>query len=219
MNPQQIYARWQYAPAYCASQYFVDVSCSHWAFNYIKWASDNSIIKGFSGPECATVPIAYPCYQPTINLNRAQTTAALYRGENWTPYTPPSPTFSDVPSNDWAYTYIETAVHNGVISGFDAATCQARGVAYPCFLPTDPLNRAQICAFIYRAHHLTPFTPTNPTFSDVPANHWAYLYIETSNHAHIVDGYPDGTFAPNRNLTRDQSAKVMYRTYYTGGGQ
>jgi hypothetical protein len=36
----------------------------------------------------------------------------------WAPVTPATPTFSDVPSSDAFYTFVETAYRHGVISGY-----------------------------------------------------------------------------------------------------
>ena len=35
-----------------------------------------------------------------------------------------------------------------------------------------------------------------PTFTDVPATHWAYTYVEQAAEKGWIKGNPDGTFAP-----------------------
>ena len=50
--------------------------------------------------------------------------------------------------------------------------------------------------------------PATPTFSDVPANHWSYAYVETAVLHGALAGYADGTFRPNANVTRAQLAKI-----------
>src|SRR5262249_27791411 len=47
-----------------------------------------------------------------------------------------------------------------------------------------------------------------PTFSDVPASHPFYAFIETAAAHNIVSGYGDGTFRPNTNVTRGQLSKI-----------
>jgi hypothetical protein len=49
-------------------------------------------------------------------------------------------------------------------------------------------------------------------FSDVPANHWAYQYIQSLAADGVIDGYPDGKFDGNRPLTRYEMAVVVART-------
>src|SRR5271163_1547945 len=48
-------------------------------------------------------------------------------------------------------------------------------------------------------------------FSDVPANHWAYEYIQSLAADGIIDGYPDGKFKGDRPLTRYEMAVVVAR--------
>ena len=48
-------------------------------------------------------------------------------------------------------------------------------------------------------------------FSDVPANHWAYQYLQSLAADGIIDGYPDGAFKGDRPLTRYEMAVVVAR--------
>jgi polyhydroxyalkanoate synthesis regulator phasin len=48
---------------------------------------------------------------------------------------------------------------------------------------------------------------------DVPPGHWAYQAIEELVRAGIIEGYPDGTFRPNRTLTRAEFAQAIARAY------
>ena len=54
--------------------------------------------------------------------------------------------------------------------------------------------------------------PTAPAFSDVPASYWAYADIETLAGKGIINGFPDGTFQPDGNLTRAQFVKMLVLT-------
>ncbi len=48
-------------------------------------------------------------------------------------------------------------------------------------------------------------------FSDVPANHWAYQYIQSLAADGIIEGYPNGKFKGDRPLTRYEMATVVAR--------
>ncbi len=48
-------------------------------------------------------------------------------------------------------------------------------------------------------------------FSDVPANHWAYQYIQSLAADGVIDGYPDGKFKGDRPMTRYEMAVVVAR--------
>ena len=54
----------------------------------------------------------------------------------------------------------------------------------------------------------TTFAAANP-FSDVPAGHWAYDAVTQLAADGIVEGYGDGTYLGNRNITRYEMAQMI----------
>ena len=50
----------------------------------------------------------------------------------------------------------------------------------------------------------------NP-FSDVTPNDWAYQAVEDLSEQGVVEGYPDGTFKGERNITRYEMAQIIAR--------
>lgn len=48
----------------------------------------------------------------------------------------------------------------------------------------------------------------NP-FTDVPANHWAYASVSKLAQAGIIEGYGDGRFIGNNNMTRFEMAQIV----------
>jgi hypothetical protein len=48
---------------------------------------------------------------------------------------------------------------------------------------------------------------------DVPPGHWAYQAIEELVRVGVIEGYPDGTYRPNRTLTRAEFAQAIARAY------
>jgi hypothetical protein len=128
--------------------------------------------------------------------------------EGWIIYIPPSPTFSDVLASHTFYQYIETAYHQGIISGY---TCGANCLE---FRPGANVTRAQLCKIIVLAQGWTIYTPPAPTFQDVPATHAFYGYIETAYYHSIISGYTCGTgcleFRPSNSATRGQICKIVY---------
>jgi hypothetical protein len=51
--------------------------------------------------------------------------------------------------------------------------------------------------------------------NDVPQNHWAYQAIRDLVRLRILEGFPDGTFQPNRQVTRAEFAQAIARAYRT----
>ena len=54
--------------------------------------------------------------------------------------------------------------------------------------------------------------PTSPLFSDVPENHWAAGYIDIVKSYKIVNGYPDGNFCPDGEVTYAEVIKMLVAT-------
>ena len=54
----------------------------------------------------------------------------------------------------------------------------------------------------------TTFAAANP-FSDVPAGHWAYNSVAKLAAAGVIEGYGDGTYRGDRNITRYEMAQMI----------
>ncbi len=131
-------------------------------------------------------------------------------GPNLTPTptnTPiPSPTatpcamnFSDVQPSDYFYEAVHYLYCAGVISGYGDGT----------FRPYNNTKRGQLTKIIVLAEGWTIDTTGGPHFTDVAEGSTFYNYIETAyNHA-IINGYGDGTFRPDNNVTRAQLSKIV----------
>jgi hypothetical protein len=65
--------------------------------------------------------------------------------QGWALYTPPTPTFRDVPATDVFYAYVETAYNHEIISGYNCgAGCRE-------FRPGNNATRGQIAKIVYLA--------------------------------------------------------------------
>lgn len=53
-------------------------------------------------------------------------------------------------------------------------------------------------------------------FPDTPENHWAYDYVATLAGNGVLEGYPDGYFKGDRQMTRYEMAGVLYRAMLRG---
>ncbi|CAM3942837.1 outer membrane protein [Deinococcus marmoris] len=59
-------------------------------------------------------------------------------------------------------------------------------------------------------------SPVPVTITDVPAGHWAKDAVDRIVQCGLIQGFPDGTFRGNENLTRYQAALIFYRLLQTG---
>jgi len=113
--------------------------------------------------------------------------------------------FTDIGCGHWAAREIAACADAGIVTGYPDGT----------YLPEGTVDRAGMAVFIARAlaggDADIPSGPATPTFSDVPADHWAYKYIEYASANHIVVGYGDGTYAPATTVDRGQMAVFIAR--------
>ena len=77
------------------------------------------------------------------------------------------------------------------------------------FRPNDPVTRAEFATLATHFENLV-LTSTND-FSDVPNNHWAVKYINSAAARGWINGYPDGTFKPEANITRAEVVTLVNR--------
>lgn len=61
-----------------------------------------------------------------------------------------------------------------------------------------------------------PVAPTVQPFPDVPANHWAYEYLNNLVAMGVIEGYPDGTFGGDRTMTRYEFATMLFKAMQNG---
>jgi hypothetical protein len=113
----------------------------------------------------------YGCYpfecnfRPENPTTRGQICKQVVLLACWPLYTPPSPTFRDVPMMDPFYEYIETAYSRGIISGYSC------GSGCLEFRPANLVTRGQASKIIHRAVTQGSVCPTRtptPTLTPVP---------------------------------------------------
>ncbi len=151
-------------------------------------------------------------YTPSGTATRGQFAKVVVLGFGTPFYTPGTPDFTDVPASNFAYLYIESGFHAGILSGFDQASCTAHGVAYHCYLPNLAITRAQLTKLVVGAAHYPLYTPTSgQTFNDVPPHSIFYAFVETAHQKGVINGYPDGGFRPNNSIRRDEMAQIVYK--------
>ncbi len=115
-------------------------------------------------------------------------------------------TFSDVPSNHWAYTYIERLYNAGITGG-----CSASPLMY---CPDATVTRAQMAIFILRGIDGSTYTPpaaTGTVFADVPIGSFAADWIEQLAVEGITSGCGNGNYCPDATITRAQMAIFLLR--------
>ncbi|MDD2497586.1 MAG: S-layer homology domain-containing protein [Desulfitobacteriaceae bacterium] len=83
------------------------------------------------------------------------------------------------------------------------------------FGPNDKVTRAQLAAMLNRALLLN-YNVSKPQFSDVSPGYWAYADIAAAKGAGIFGGYPDGTFKPEKYVSRAELVVILDRAFDLG---
>jgi len=109
--------------------------------------------------------------------------------------------FGDVPAGYWAKNQIDYLVAKGVIAGFPDGT----------FKPETPVTREQFAKMVCVAKGIKEYKPSTATFKDVNSSRWSYGFVEAAAKAGYIKGYPDGTFGPDKNITRQELAVLGVR--------
>ncbi|WP_256865216.1 glycerophosphodiester phosphodiesterase family protein [Paenibacillus sp. 32352] len=109
--------------------------------------------------------------------------------------------FSDLDKH-WAKNDIELLANKLVVDGVDEKRFDA----------DRHITRAEFATLLVRALGLDAAAATNKSgFSDVAANDWYAEAVEAAATAGLLGGYEDGTFRPNREITREEQAAMMVR--------
>lgn len=115
--------------------------------------------------------------------------------------------FEDI-SNHWAVEDIEKLVNDGIIS--------TSGRSF--FYPDSRISREDFCQYVVKTLEL-PLKPVEGKFDDVPISSGNAKYIEAAKEYGIINGYPDGTFKPKNDITRQDIAIIIKRAYELDNGK
>jgi len=96
---------------------------------------------------------------------------------------------------------------------FVASSGLMRGYEDGSFRPGGQLSRAEAATVLARMHGLTGTGGTQ--FFDMQG-HWAANYVALAADRGIINGYGDGTFGPNRPLTRAEATALLVRASNRG---
>ena len=141
--------------------------------------------------------------QPEGNVTRAETAAILYRimGDDCQSYyKTTSCSYSDVARGDWFNTYVATLENAGVI-----VDTRTNGK----FRPNDAITRAELASMIAQFAGLDSASAAG--FNDVGTIYWAAKEIAIAAKMGWINGYPDGSFRPDQNVTRAELMAMVNR--------
>ena len=148
--------------------------------------------------------VGYPdgTVRPEGNITRAEVATIFFRlltdesrDEFWSQTNP----YSDVSADDWYNNAVSTLTNAGILDGYEDGT----------FRPNGNITRAEFATITARFFDAT--YEGEDLFPDIDG-HWAQKYINESANAGIVNGYEDGTFRPQKLITRAEAMTMVNRT-------
>ncbi len=107
--------------------------------------------------------------------------------------------FKDVSDDDWFHSAAAFVTSRGLFQGMDAIT----------FAPNATMSRAMLVQVLHNLED-NPFYGIFPFFTDV-AGTWYAESASWATYSGYINGYPDGTFRGDVNITREQLAVILYR--------
>ncbi|WP_303854842.1 S-layer homology domain-containing protein [Allisonella histaminiformans] len=73
------------------------------------------------------------------------------------------------------------------------------------------MKRLPFCAALAALMLTTSFVMADNAFSDVTPDDWSYKAVSQLADEGVIDGYPDGTFKGNKNITRYEMGQIVAR--------
>ena len=158
-------------------------------------------------------PVDYYTGQPTTDqtkkpvrpegkITRAEVATIYFRmltDESRTKFWSQSNSYSDVKTGDWFNNAVSTLSKAGIIAGYEDGS----------FRPNGYITRAEFATIAARFFDVT--YNGKDLFPDI-SGHWAKDYINQAANKGFVNGYEDGTFKPDRNITRAEAVTLVNRT-------
>jgi hypothetical protein len=178
------------------AQTFSDVPLGAYYFDAVNLLKEKNVTAG-CGPTD---------YCPATVITRAQMaiflTRAIFGSDNFTAST--TPYFTDVPASAFGFAWIQKLFELGITSGCGGGN----------YCPDAPVLRDQMGVFVIRsrfgASALFDWPPT-PYFTDVPANYWAFRWIQRMKLDAITAGCNTTQYCPANPVDRGDMAVFLMR--------
>jgi len=142
-------------------------------------------------------------FKPNNNVTREQIAKMVIVALEITESNTRVTTYNDVARDRWSFGYIEAATERGYLQGFGGGV----------FGPDKAMTRAELATCLVRiAERLGRDTSgTGRTFSDVNGDEWYADYVARAAMLGLVNGYEDGTFKPERTVSRAEAVTMINR--------
>ncbi len=178
------------AHASACDQPFTDV-IDHWAEEEICILYREGVIEGYSEKT----------FLPDSKITRAEFLKMVLEYKGYAVYSVQSASFTDTAPGDWYYQYVTFAHSKGFTSGYSDGS----------FHPNEPITRAEAVTLVMKEAGITAYDTSDiyHTFTDVHETDWFAISVAAAVDMDIINGYGDGSFRPDNEITRAESAVVV----------
>lgn len=174
------------------SSEYIDVTNDMWSKEAIYFVKNIGLMKGKENN----------IFSPKENITRAEVATIITRlisEKNITLAEKHDINFIDI-QNSWAYNNILKCSKLGIINGYEDST----------FKPDNEISRQEFVTMLNRLNLNLNSISKNATFKDVSKEMYSYTGIINMTNAGIINGYEDNTFRPNKSITREEVANILY---------
>ena len=170
---------------------FSDVPAGHWAYQAVKTLAAKGINQGYGDGT----------FRGDRNITRYETATMLAKilMSKSSHSVSKAVNFSDVPSGHWAHDSVSRLSAAGISQGYNDGS----------FRGDKNITRYEMAVMVSKLISNNGNTTGAMPFSDVPAGHWASKFVKTLATKGINEGYGDGTFRGDRNITRYEAAMML----------
>ncbi len=176
---------------------YSDVPFDAWYTPYVRFAYENGL----------TDDIVVGSFEPNTDITRAMFVTFLARlaGVDETQYSPAE--FKDTPSNQYYSRYVQWAVENGIVLGYDDGT----------FRPNANIKRQEMCAILVRCCNslgiALPVSDSTLFADDASIATWAKSDVYICRACSLVQGKDGNIFDPKGTTTRAHAVTLFKNLY------
>jgi hypothetical protein len=178
---------------------FRDLPATHWAYRTIQSLHKAGIVNG----------VTETSFAPEQPVTRAEFAAMLARAMGWKQPSAIPNIFVDVYPNDWFANDVYTVYEHRIAQGVDDRH----------FAPKRNITREEMAVMIVNAYELSVPGLASRHVADQLHRYadreriasWSAASVNKALHYGLMNGTPDGRFAPERSASRAEAAQVIYR--------
>ncbi len=170
---------------------FSDIENGYWAEKAIKYMKEKSWIIGRTEE----------LYMPESSITRGEVATIICRILELTPAE--GETIYKDTQGHWAEKYINAISKLNIVEGYENGEFRA----------DKYITREELAKILSKLASEKVAIEECPNYKDIDKTSWSYKYIKELSEKKIINGYEDGTFKPTKDITRAETAKMIYEIY------